>query len=118
MFRSDKSFFDYLRENKKSVVLLLIASVVLVALCFIPAGSASDDEGLDEESRLSAVVAEVSGVGRCEVMINYDGNGEVFGVIILCEGAESVSVRERLSDLLTSLYGIGANRISILKIRE
>ena len=51
-------------------------------------------------------------------MINYNEDGDVFGVIILCEGAESVTVRERLSDLLSSLYGIGANRISILKIRE
>lgn len=117
MFRSDKSFFDYARKNKRVLLILLLAVALLVVLCIIPSGEKSEEE-IDEETRLSSVVAEVSGVGRCEVMINYNEDGEVFGVIILCEGAESVTVRERLSDLLSSLYGIGANRISILKIRE
>lgn len=118
MFRSDKSFSDYLRKNKKSVLILLIIAFFLVILCLIPGKSAEEVKYTDEESRLSAVVAEVYGVGRCEVMINYTDGGDVFGVIILCEGADSVQVRDRLTDLLSSLYGIGANRISILKIRE
>ena len=118
MFRSDKSFSDYLRKNKKGVLLLLLPALFLVILCLIPEKSAEEVKYTDEESRLSAVVAEVEGVGRCEVMINYTDGGDVFGVIILCEGADSVQVRERLTDLLSSLYDIGANRISILKIRE
>ena len=118
MFRSDKSFFDYVKNNKKPILLLSLAAVFLLIICFIPDGGAGAEKSPDEESRLSDIVSKVSGVGRCEVMINYTEDGEVFGVIILCEGAESIVVRERLSDLLSSLYGIGANRISILKIRE
>jgi hypothetical protein len=118
MFRSDKSFSDYFSKNKRGVLILIAIALVLVILCLIPERSDEEVEYPDEEARLSAVVAEVYGVGRCELMINYTDDGEVFGVIVLCEGAESVSVRERLTDLLSSLYGIGANRISILKIRE
>ena len=118
MFRSDKSFLEYFAKNKRGVLILVSVFVVLVILCLIPERSAEDVEYPDEEARLSAVVAEVYGVGRCELMINYTDGGEVFGVIVLCEGAENAGVRARLTDLLSSLYGIGTNRISILKIRE
>ena len=118
MFRSDKSFLDYVRKNKKSLLLLSVAAVFLILVCIGTSGSGERQEPEDEETRLSTIISEVSGVGRCEVMMNYTEEGEVFGVIVLCEGAENVSVRERLTDLLSSLYGIGTNRISILKIRE
>ena len=118
MFRSDKSFFEYVSKNKKTLIILSAFALLLIILCLAQDNGARVAELPDEEARLSDTVSKVAGVGRCEVMINYDDEDEVFGVIILCEGAENVSVRERLYDLLTSLYGIGANRISILKIRE
>ena len=57
------------------------------------------------------------GVGECRVMITYSADGKsVYGVAVLCEGAESPEVRANVTELLASLFGIGANRISILKI--
>ena len=51
-----------------------------------------------------------------------DKNGketdEVFSVAVICEGADDVSVRARLTELITSLYGIGANRVSIVKLEK
>lgn len=118
MFRSDRGFFDCFKENKRAVLIIMLLVPLLLMLAIVPQRAETEYESPTEEGRLSEIVSKVSGVGRCEVMINYDDGGEVFGVIILCEGAESVTVRERLSDLLSSLYGIGQNRISILKIRE
>ena len=51
-------------------------------------------------------------------MITYSGDGEVYAVAVLCDGAESALVRERLTSLVCSLFGVGANRVEILKIKE
>ena len=45
-------------------------------------------------------------------MISYR-EGEVFAVAILCEGAESPKVRQKLTELVCSIYGIGSNRVTI-----
>ena len=47
-------------------------------------------------------------------MINEGESGEVYAVAVLCDGADSVKVRERIVDFMRSLYGIGANRVSVL----
>ena len=117
MLRSGKSCSDYFKKNRGAVALVGALALLLFMLALIlPSGA--EGESLDEEERLCSVVSRVSGVGECEVMINYTDDGEVYGVIILCDGAENVYVRERILDLLTSLYGIRANRISILKIQK
>ena len=48
-------------------------------------------------------------------MVTYK-NGEVYAVAVICRGADNPKVRERLTELITSMYGIGANRISIQKM--
>lgn len=116
MFKSARWIPDYLRENKKSLLLVLALAISIVALCFLPSNGEGAVEAPREEERLLEVVSSVYGVGRCEVMLKCDGEGAVEGVIVLCEGAELPSVRARLNELITSLYGVGQNRISILKI--
>lgn len=113
---SGKSFSDYFRENRRAVIFVCALAAIILALSVIPFEKSEGVSADDEEERLLEVVGRVFGVGDCEVMISYGEGGEVVGVIILCEGAESAAVRHRLSDLVGSLYGIGANRISILKI--
>ena len=115
MFKSARGIPDYLRENKRSLIIFALIGVMLIALCLFSDSDAAKTTGDGAEQRLSEVVSMVDGVGECEVMISYEGE-ECVGVIILCEGAESATVRARLIDLVTSLYGVGANRVSILKI--
>ena len=61
----------------------------------------------------------MEGVGECRVMMTYypDSNEErVYAVLVLCEGAESPDVRERITSLCCSLYGIGSHRVEIQKL--
>lgn len=74
-------------------------------------------EGL--EARLADMCSEIDGVGECRVMITYSEDGEsVYAVAVLCDGGDSVAVRERITELMVSLFGIGSNRISVLKIKK
>ena len=99
--------------------------VIIIALCgvmLIMLGTLSNNEEKAVDMGLEARVAEIcsmtEGVGDAEVMITYSVDGEVYAVAVLCDGAESLAVRERITRLVCSLFGIGAHRVSILKISE
>ena len=62
----------------------------------------------------------IDGVGECRVMITYypDDESRVYAVLVLCDGAESVYVREKITSTLCSLYGIGAHRVKICRLNN
>ena len=70
------------------------------------------------ETKVSQMCSSTDGVGNSRVMITYKEDGEVYAVAVLCEGADSIAVREKITGLVCSLFGIGAHRVSILKISE
>ena len=120
--KSDKCFWQFLSSNKRlaTVGVALIFGVLLILI-----GSNSD--ALPEKNQIAAEegIAELcsmtDGVGECRVHITYrenDGEKTVYAVAIICDGADSVAVRERLTSLVCSLYGIGANRVEILKMKK
>ena len=115
--KKEKSFIEYLKSLPLGTKLSVCAATLAVLLAFGVGGeSAGAPEVSDERSDLAEVCSLVDGVGRCRVMINYSESGEVIAVAVLCDGAESTEVRSRLVGLISSLYGIGSHRISVLKI--
>ena len=59
----------------------------------------------------------IEGVGDCRVMITYRPEAEeVYAVLVICEGGESVSVREKITSIFCSLYGIGSHRVEIQRL--
>ena len=127
-----------LAQRRGRIYLLLFAvgiGLLLLSLAIAPAED--DDSGeLEEyqqrlEEQLSEICSQVEGAGRCRVMVSFSegeskeyksGNlvsskpPKVDGVTVLCKGAERASVRAELSELISALYGIGSNRICILKL--
>ncbi len=105
---------NFLKNKSSGKVLFIVAAVAIV--CLILAGyfdkSEQEVTPLDD---LAVLCSKIDGVGRCSVMINYDEGGSVSAVAVVCDGAESLSVREGLYKLISSLYGVGYNRISVLK---
>ena len=117
-----EGFADFLKKWKGArllLPLLLIGIVLLVAGAF--SDKSSEEPLSSEEERLGALCSGVEGVGECRVMISYEETGrnssdKVVGVAVVCEGGGSVAVQNRICMLITSLYGIGANRICILPL--
>ena len=119
ILKFDGFFKDFLsgRSARKKFLLIAIVGVMLIMLGSLPAREAKETEpGL--EARVASICSSTEGVGDARVMITYSQDGEVYAVAVLCEGADSVTVRERITGLVCSLFGIGAHRISILKISE
>lgn len=119
--KSDKSFWEFMRSGNSAlrVGIVLLFGVVLILIGSMSGEQSNEtiSEGLEES--LAEMCTSTEGVGRCRVMITYtDGGEEVYAVAVLCEGAESPEVRARVVKLVGSLFGIGSNRISVLKIGE
>ena len=93
-----------------------ILALALAILLFPTSNQGAKEETPpDEEARLEELCSKIEGVGECRVMVTYK-NGEVYAVAVICRGADTPKVRERLTELITSMYGIGANRISIQRM--
>ena len=108
--------FLFGENNRIWLVSLMVLGLILI---FIGNNSSTEKAPVTqtEEMRVSEMCAMMDGVGECRVMMTYrpDGN-EVYAVLVLCDGAESVMVRERITSLFTSLYGIGSHRVEIEKL--
>lgn len=114
--RSDKGFLEFFRSFKlPAVIIPLCLGVVLI---FISGTWGGGESVKEEEDPLVELCSSVGGVGRCYAQASFDTEGEVVAVAVVCEGADNTEVRAELYRLISSFYGIGYNRISVLKISE
>ena len=111
---SESLLIPFIKKNKTAILLALIL-LLGVLLMLIPTASA--EKARDEESRVSELCSGIDGVGRCSVVLNLQ-DGSVVSAAVLCDGADSSAVVSDLKELISSLYGIGYNRISVLKLSE
>lgn len=121
----DKGFLKYIKEKKDvtKVVIVLALGLILIFL-----GGRSENTTVDieisTEERIAAACSGVEGVGECQVYLYYsDGDkknntDKIESVIVVCEGADSVDVRLRLTRMLSSFFGIGSNRVRIEKMKS
>lgn len=116
--KSDKRILDFLRGVGKTRILLLLFLGILLLL-LSGAFMGSEVAVIDgPEAQLSELCSSLEGVGRCRVALTFGEGEEVYAVAVLCDGAENAKVRSKVCELISSLYGIGYNRISVLKISE
>ena len=135
-----KSFKKYFSGNKKAFIIL--GALIIGILLLLPSSSLFKEEAAAPEStelseykaalekELAEVCSSVKGVGRCRVIVTFSRGEEliykgstliesrppvVMGVTVVCKGADSDTVRSELVGMMTSLFDIGANRVSILK---
>lgn len=139
----DKGFISFIKENKRLVrIAALIAIGVILIFISSAFGSEKKDTdkamSLDEyreelESRLESLCHSVDGVGRCRVFVTlergeqntYKGSvvietkpPKVLGVTVVCAGADSDYVKSQLVDMCVALFGIGSNRVAVLKLNS
>ena len=135
-----KELFPRLISDKKKLFLiaLLAVGVLMIAVGLARGEEEANAEGdslsdykarLEEE--LEELCSSVEGAGKCRVTVSFS-EGErreyrgstliglepprVEGITVVCEGADDIYVKRSISDCMTALFGIGANRVAILKM--
>ena len=81
-----------------------------------------------EEEKLSELICRLDGVERCYVSLHFSSGEEsvreggitvsfsparVSSVVVLYEGELTLSLKEKIVDMVTTLYGVGSNRVSV-----
>ena len=123
--------------GKGRVIALLMILSLGVILLLIPT-EIRDDSGDSLtaykqrlESELSELCSSVEGAGKCLVYVSFS-EGEsyeyqggqlkterpprVLGVTVLCEGGAKSGVKARITEMISSLFDVGSNRICVLKL--
>ena len=113
--------------TKRGIFPIVLCFALGILLVFL--GTESDTEevyAVSTEESISDFCSAIEGVGECRVLLSYervgaswgnDGREVIVGIVVVCEGGNSDSVRRRLTEALSSLYGIGTNRIRVEKMK-
>lgn len=111
----------------KRLVFALGVTALAVFLIFFGAAEKTEEEqatASDTRAEIEALCSSVEGVGKCRVTVVFEPDGvtgdeeRVYSVAVVCEGGDSIYVRARLIELITTLYGIGSNRVSVMKLQK
>ena len=140
--KSDSGFFLWQKMKKGILPAALCLLLGVLLLAFSGGSTATGKEksadgdlsryldALEEET--ASLCASVRGVGKCRVMITlasgeetvYRGGAKigttpprVQSVTLVCDGGDSDRVRREMSAMLSALFDIGENRVTVLKLK-
>lgn len=124
-----QGFFDRLKNNAtfkklKSIKnIQIIVAIFIIAVALIIYSSVMSSRGgkseatssvmTSDEQRLSAILSRIEGAGDVEAMITVSDK-KIVGVLIIAEGADSITVRVRLMEAAATALGVDKNIVSVL----
>ena len=110
---------NWVKENKKIVIAVVLIIIVLGALYFINEGSQSPtaatgytQEKSATEQKLIGILSSMDGVGTTDVMIN-ESEGMITGVVIVCRGADNIMTRNNILNAVSTALNIDKKIIAI-----
>lgn len=115
------------RNNRLMLVIFIIGIGIILFSSAFDGAERKTESGYGEEERLSGILSEIDGAGEVSVMISYEetenGIGKSFaaddvmqkprGVVVVADGANSPTVRNKLKEAAIAVTGVGANRVCV-----
>ncbi len=93
-------------------VALIIYSTVMTAKNKNDVKTSANAVMTSEEQRLSSILSNIDGAGRVETMITQQ-DGKIVGVLVIAEGADSITVRLRLMDATVTALGVDKSLVNV-----
>lgn len=111
------------RENFiRLITVLLIASIAILAFSILSESSdgrrqIADLDGGSEE-QLCSVLSSIEGAGEVQVMVSYDSEDAVSGVIVIAEGGDDPVVASDLTRGVSTLFDIPLSNVIVFAREE
>lgn len=106
--------FSFFKNNKKVIALSFLVILLILILCFFNIKDKNENSvsKSDDEIKLSELLSQVDGVGNADVLIR-EQNEKIIGIIVVCEGANDIMVRNNLINLISTAFNVDRNIIAI-----
>ena len=108
-----------LRSVKNIQIIALIFIIAVGLIIYSNVMSSKDAQSGEtstvmngEEQRLSSILGNIEGAGKVEVMISKEQD-TVKGVLIIADGADSITVRIRLIDAASTALGVDRRIVNV-----
>jgi len=103
----------------KAAALLLVMSILILALSIITSDTDTRKQIIDgdggSEEKLCSILEEIDGVGYVDVMMEYDSDEQVKGVIVIAEGGENPVVVNNITNGVATLYDIPVSSVIVFE---
>ena len=92
---------------------LIAALLTCIGVCVLLGSS----EGSDAEGGIERVLSSMTGAGAVDVAVYYEESIPC-GAVVVAEGADSIAVRMRLTQAVSTLLGLEENRVAVYDRQE
>ena len=130
---------EFIKGDKKRILTVVLLVLGLLLMLFSTrlgkSESRVDEDSLAKyrrelEADLSELCSSIEGAGRCEVRVTfsegarveYKGTSKVCetppkvqGISVVCDGGARADVRAAITECLTAMFDIGANRVAVVR---
>ncbi|MEG1723809.1 MAG: hypothetical protein RR313_00305 [Anaerovoracaceae bacterium] len=108
------------KENLiKIITALIIASIALLSISILTNDNDSRRQILDKdggtETNLCSILSDIKGVGEVNVMVEYDDDDSVKGVIVTAQGASNPIVKNNLTNAVATLFKIPVSNVVVFE---
>ena len=117
-----RKVIDYVKKNKKIIIVILLIAILIGTVYFIDKGKNSRESSTvtgsaksDTEVKLTAILSNIEGVGKTDVMVT-ENEGKIIGVVIVCEGANNLMTRSNIINAVSTVLNIDKKIIAIYSL--
>ena len=114
--KSDPKFKDL---AVKLIAVLIIISVALLSFDVFTQNTDKRKQIIDEtvstETALCTILTDIKGVGKVDVMLQYDKDEQSSGVIVTAEGAEDPVIRNNLVNAVRAVFNIPVSSVMVFE---
>lgn len=114
--KKDPAFKD---KAVKITALLIITAVIFLSFDVFTQGrdgrkQVTDGDG-GTESELCSILSDIDGVGEVDVMLQYDDEDKITGVIVTAEGAKNPIIKNHLINAVMAVFDISAANVEVFE---
>ena len=119
MFEKYKNDPKYKDIAVKIIAILIIVSVTLLSLDVFTENTDKRKQIIDEtvstETALCNILTDIKGVGKVDVMLQYDNDEQISGVIVTAEGAADPIIKNDLVNAVRAVFNIPVSSVMVFE---
>ena len=126
MLKGENTLLDKLKKDPafkekglKVIALFIILAVILLSLDVFTQSRDGRSQIIDEdggtEAELCAILTDIDGVGDVDVMLQYDDEEKVSGVIVTAQGAGNPVVKNDLINAVMAVLNISPASVEVFE---